>query len=284
MKKIVSVFKAFSRQLNIKHVSAYASSVAFFMFLSLIPILLLLCAIIPYTPLTEANLLSVLVEILPDFIVPVSVNIVAELYDKSTAVISITAIATIWSAAKGILALIRGLNVINEVKETRNYVALRLEACFYTLILLIALVLTLVIMVFGKVLVDAVVEGFPQARYIMEFFLNIRFVISLTVLAIFFIVLYTWLPNKKVRFKTQIPGALFTSVVWSVFSWGFSFYVNRFSAFSIYGSLSTIIVVMIWMYTCMYIILLGAVINRFFLPANEYLWRKRVLRKESGRK
>ena len=177
----------------------------------------------------------------------------------------------------------RGLNVINDVKETRNYIVLRLQSCLYTLILLASIVLMLMIVVFGGVLVDAIVEWLPRAVYLLEFLMNIRFIFSLFILTIFFIVLYSWLPNTKVRFKTQIPGAVFTSVVWSAFSWAFSFYVNRFSAFSMYGSLSTLIVVMIWMYFCMYIILLGALINRFFLPANEYLWRKRVLGRKKKR-
>jgi len=280
MKKLIWLAKSFSNQTNSKHLGAYASSAAFFMFLSLIPILLLLCSVIPYTPVTEANLMSALRNVLPESIVPLAVSIVAEVYGKSTAILSITAIATLWSAGKGIMALVRGLNVINDVKETRNYVILRLESCFYTLILLLSIVLMLIIMVFGRVLGRAITGWIPSAVYLMELLMDIRFVFSLSILAVFFMILYSWLPNTKVRIKTQIPGAAFTSVVWSVFSWGFSFFVNKFSAFSIYGSLSTLIMVMVWMYVCMYIVLLGALINRFFLPANEYLWRKRVLRRD----
>lgn len=270
MKKAVQIYRVFSKELLEKNVSAYASSAAFFMFLSMIPILLLLCSIVPYTPISEANLMSVLRSLLPEMIVPIAINIVAEMYDNASAILSISALTAVWSAAKGILSLVRGLNVINDVKEKRKYLALRLEACFYTVLLLVALVLTLVIMVFGKVIVLAIVEGFPGIRYLLEMLLNSRFFISLTVLTVFFVVLYTFLPSERMRMKTQIPGAVFTSVVWSVFSWGFSFYVNKFSAFSMYGSLSTLIVIMIWMYVCMYIVLIGALVNRFF----EGMWGK----------
>lgn len=280
MKKMIQIVKAFLEQTNTKHLGAYASSAAFFMFLSLIPILLLLCSIIPYTPVTEANLMSILTNLLPDVISPLVVGIVAEVYDQSGAVVSITALATIWSAAKGILALVKGLNVINDVKETRNYIVLRLQSCLYTIILLVSIVLMLIIVVFGGVLVQAVVEWIPRMSYLMEFFMSIRFVFSLCILIIFFMILYSWLPNEKVRIKTQIPGAVFTSVVWSVFSWGFSLYVSRFAAFSVYGSLSTLIMIMIWMYICMYIILLGALINRFFMPTNIYLWRRWILKQK----
>lgn len=283
MKKLIKLAQRFSNEMNEKHVGAYASSAAFFMFLSLFPILLLICSAIPYTPITEASLMRALEEVLPDYFVPLMVTVVEEVYGKTATVLSISIIAILWSAAKGILALVRGLNVINDIKETRNYIVLRLEACFYTMILLVAIVLTLSIMVFGKVLVETIVDAFPTLIYLLEFFMNIRFIFSLSILTIFFVILYSWLPSKRVRYKTQIPGAFFTSVAWLVFSWGFSFYVNRYTALSIYGSLSTLIMMMIWMYFCMYIILFGALLNQFFLPANKYLWRKRVLSKKSGK-
>lgn len=264
MGKLIKLARHFSNQINEKHVGAYASSAAFFMFLSLIPILLLICSAIPYTPITEASLMSALKDVLPDSFVPLMVTIVEEVYDKTATVLSITIVATLWSSAKGILALVRGLNVINDIKETRNYFLLRIEACLYTIILLIAIVFTLSIMVFGKVLVKTIVEAFPKLIYLLEFFMSIRFVFSLAILAVFFVILYSWFPSEKVRYKTQIPGALFTSVVWSLFSWGFSFYINQYTAFSIYGSLSTLIMMMIWMYFCMYIVLLGALLNQFY--------------------
>ena len=277
MNKLIKIVQHFFEQMGEKHVGAYASSAAFFMFLSLFPILLLICSTIPYTPITEANLVGALEQVLPDYFVPLMANVVKEVYGKTATVLSISIVAILWSAAKGILALVRGLNVINDIKETRNYFVLRLEASFYTMILLVAIVLTLSIMVFGKILVTTIVDAFPKLIYLLEFFMNIRFIFSLCILIMFFVILYSWLPSKKVRYKTQIPGAFFTSITWLVFSWGFSFYVNKYTVLSIYGSLSTLVMMMIWMYFCMYIILLGALLNRFFLPANKYLWRKRVL-------
>ena len=65
MKRAYILGKEFIKQINENHIGAYASSAAFFMFLSLIPILLLLCSIIPYTPITKANLMNALVNIMP---------------------------------------------------------------------------------------------------------------------------------------------------------------------------------------------------------------------------
>ena len=85
------------------------------------------------------------------------------------------------------------------------------------------------------------------------------------IMALVFVLIYTFFPNKKMRFYMQIPGAMFTSLAWLVFSELFSIYVNNFSTFStLYGSLGVIILVMLWLYICMSIVFIGAVINRLY--------------------
>ena len=84
------------------------------------------------------------------------------------------------------------------------------------------------------------------------------------VLTILFAFIYAFVPDKKLHFREQIPGASFAAVVWSIFSWGFSLYVDWSGSYSIYGSLSIIVIVMVWLYFCMYIIFMGAYINRYF--------------------
>ncbi len=74
-----------------------------------------------------------------------------------------------------------------------------------------------------------------------------------------------------VHFVGAGPGAVFAAVVWSVFSWGFSIYVTYGNSYGIYGSLSIIIIVLLWMYFCMYIIMIGAYMNRYFSPVNKVL-------------
>jgi len=150
MQRMIILMKAFTNQMNKKHISAYASSCAFFFFLSLIPILLLICAIIPYTPLTEDILIYYLNEILPDVVSPMLTGFVEEVYERSVALISVTAIAALWAAGKGILALIRGLNAVFCVEETRNYFVLRIRSSIYTLVMLIAVILSLMVIVFAK--------------------------------------------------------------------------------------------------------------------------------------
>ncbi|MEG1847479.1 MAG: YihY/virulence factor BrkB family protein [Lachnospiraceae bacterium] len=276
MYRVYAVLNDFGKELSKNNVSALAASAAFFIFLSLIPILMLISSVIPFTPITEADLMNAMSTLLPDNISPLAVSMVAEVYGKSPAAISIAAVITVWSAAKGLLALMRALNAISSVDETRHYLALRLRASIYTIIMLVIIVFFLFVMVFGKVITGFLVTQFPIGKYVSSFLMKFRFLYVWIILALLFAVLYTWLPNKRMKFRLQIPGAIFTSVVWTVFSWGFAIYVEHFNSFGIYGSLTTIIIVMLWLYFCMYIFMVGAEANHYFGPVVNYYHHKYI--------
>lgn len=258
-----------------RNISVFAASTAFFLFLSLIPALMLLCAILPYTPLTKANLMYLAREISPDAMDALLVSIISDVYDKSIGVVSITAIGTLWSAGKGVLALMRGLNAINDVEENRNYFLLRLVASLYTVLMLVAVILSLLIMVFGNSLIG-LIEGFvPQTSYLFDGLLHFRTLFVWAVLTLVIALMYAYVPGAKQGFKMQLPGAVFAAVGWSVMTWVFSIYVDEFNGFNTYGNLTTIIILMLWLYAAMYIILAGAYINRYFKPAFQFFIGKK---------
>lgn len=274
--KLYAIGKDFSKELDKNSVSAHAASAAFFIFLSFIPVLLLVCTIIPYTGITEAQLMYAAREVMPAAFEPIIMKSIIDLYDKSPAVLSLAAVFTVWSAAKGILSIMRALNAINQVEETRNYIVLRLRACVYTLIMLVVIIISLSIMVFGNVLIQFLNKDFKELYEVLNYIMSLRFLYVWIILALFFAVLYAWLPNKRMIFKAQLPGAVFTSVGWSVFSWGFSIYMEYFQSYNMYGSLTAIIIALLWLYICMYIMLLGAEINRYFRPALKYYYKKNL--------
>jgi membrane protein len=100
----------------------------------------------------------------------------------------------------------------------------------------------------------------PDFSAVSDFLLHFRFVVVILVLAFIFLLMYTWMPSKKVRMRAQIPGALVAAVLWMLLSWIFSFYFMK-GNFNTYGSLTTIILAMMWMFYCMYVILIGAYVN-----------------------
>ena len=151
MMKTINKIREITGQVSQKHVGAYAAQSAYFFVLSMIPIILLLLAIIQYTPVTKADVMTAVVNLFPetnmqDFMV----GIVNEVYNQSKTVIPITAIVALWSAGKGVLAVSTGLNCAYELRETRNYVFLRIRASIYTILFIAAIVMALVLSVFGN--------------------------------------------------------------------------------------------------------------------------------------
>ncbi|MDE5589235.1 MAG: YihY/virulence factor BrkB family protein [Acetatifactor sp.] len=269
--KLYLIGQDFSAQMKKQNISAHAASIAFFFFLSIVPMLMVLCMIIPYTPLTEENLTQTVTDIIPDKVEPLVEGLIAEVYDKSAGSLSIAVIATLWSAAKGVMALMHGLNAINGVEEKRNYFVVRGIACLYTVVMLVVVILSLFLNVFGNQFVNLTLHRIPQLQRLVAFVMHFRFLVVWVVLTLLFAAIYAYVPDDKLKIKEQIPGATFAAVVWSIFSWGFSIYVDYSNSYGIYGSLAIIIIILLWMYFCMYIIMVGAYLNRYFKPVNQVL-------------
>ena len=274
-RRLIFIGYDFGKHMSRKNISAFASSAAFFLFLSLIPILMLLCALIPYTPLTEANLIGLIRRIVPDAMDPLMINIISDVYDKSAGIISVTAVVTLFSAGKGMLALMRGLNAINDLEENRNYFVLRVVASFYTILILLLMLLSLLIMVFGNVLVNIIENQIPQISYLFSLLIHFRLFFAWMIITVTIALIYTYVPDGKMRFRMQLPGAIVAAVGWSFITWGFSIYIDMFDGFNMYGSLTTIIILMLWLYACMYIVMAGAFLNRYFKPAFQFFVGKR---------
>lgn len=273
MRKIYIICRRFSMQMSRQNISAYASSTAFFFFLSFIPMIIFMCTILPYTPLSEDDLISFARYFVPEAYDSFIVGIISQVYEKSAGILSVAVFFTVWSAGKGFLALIRGLNAINNVVEKRNYILLRLVACFYTILFLTVIILTLLIMVFGKLLVKQLTDHYVGMYYIFDALVHFRFIFGMIVMTFAFSLLYTFVPNKKMSLLLQFPGAMLATVIWVLFSWGFSVYVEYY-ADTAYGTLSLVMVMLLWLYIGMYIIMIGAYVNRYFQGDYKRVYRK----------
>lgn len=271
MKKAYVILRNFLREMKRQDISAYASSSAFFIFLSLVPMLMLICTIIPYTPVTQESFTEAVTNVTPSMADDLATTLIDDVYERSAGMLSVAIIVTLWTAGKGVLSVIRGLNAIHDVEEHRNYVHLRIVSMFYTLCFLVAIVVALVIMVFGKLILEYFLGHLPAVKAILTLLLPLRYLVFWALMTLFFSVLYAFVPNKKLPFREQIPGACITSVAWSVFSFAFSIYLEYSDAYSIYGSMAILIIMLIWLYFCMYIIFVGAFLNRYFRPINKVL-------------
>lgn len=255
-----------TRIIGSHHTGAYAAQAAYFFVLSMIPIVLLLMTLVQYTPLTSSDVIAAVQQVFPSTVQNLIKSIVYQAYGQSSSIIPITILIALWSAGKGVLSMSSGLNCVYESTETRNYLYLRFRSSFYTVIFIVAIVLSLILSVFGNSISMVLNEHAPFLSHITEFIIQIRTFLTLVVLTLFWDLVYKFLPNRKNKEKTtmkkQLPGALFTACAWQLISFVFSIYLDIFKGFSsMYGSLTTIILLMLWLYMCMYAILLGGEVN-----------------------
>lgn len=278
VKKLYQIFYRFGRQMTVKNISSFAASTAFFLFISLIPILYLVCSILPFVNITQETLRESINAALPGVIGMFLNSIIADVYGQSAGGISLAVLVMLWSAGKGMMALMRGLNAVNEVEEEKNYLYVRVIAAVYTILLIVAVIISMLFSGFGKFILKMFIDSLPGGGVLYSVLGRIRFLYAWIVLTVLFMLIYSYVPGRRQKFLMQMPGAIFTAVIWNSFSLVFSAYLEYFGDFGIYGSLATVVIVLLWLYSMSYIVMVGAHINKYFRPANEYIWKKRMRR------
>lgn len=275
--QIVGNVVIFANKCKKDKINAYSAQSAFFVILSAIPFLMVFSSLLRYTPITESTLMQIYQNTLPEYIAPFLISITEEIYNRSFGVISVTAVVAIWSASKGIHYMADGLNSVNDLEENRNWFVLRFWAIVYTTIFLFAIIFTLLVIVFGNSLHTLATQYIPLLSDVVAVLAHFRGILLFVLLVVFFDVIFTKLPSKKLELRGQLPGAVLCAVAWYVFSFGLSVYVDYFNGFSMYGSLTTIVLIMLWLYFCMYIMMICAEINVVF---NDHFrrWLKREQR------
>lgn len=268
--RLLEKLDGIAREIADNHVGAYAAQSAYFFMLCLIPILLLMITMVQYTPVTKADVMTAAMQVFPSSVHTMITSIINQVYNRSRAIIPLTALVALWSAGKGVMAMATGLNGVYRCRETRNYVVIRIRSTIYTIFFLLVIISLLVLGVFGNLLQMVVQEHVPVMERMATKWIQLREVITFPVLILFILMIYKFLPNKKHRIREQIVGAFVAATGWMAVSWVFSMYLDIFKGFSdMYGSLATIVLIMLWMYFCMYCVLLGGNLNRVLQERKE---------------
>lgn len=262
---MLEVIRKFLKRFNEDHVGAFAAQSAYFILLSFIPFVLLLVTMVRYTPLTQEIVTEALTRAVPAEFRSFVEGIVGEVFGKSAAFVPVSAIIALWSAGKGINALTNGLNCVYRVEETRSYLINRLRSMVYTMVFVVAVVGTLVLLVFGNQIQARIAQRVLAVAGLTSVIVGLRTFIALAMLCLIFLMIYRFVPNRKATLKSQLPGAMVSSVAWSLFSLIFSIYIDFIpGTANMYGSLTTLVLIMLWLYFCMWILLIGAEINAGF--------------------
>ena len=268
--RIYRWLKPFLNKLTHDNIYAIAGQSAFFLLLSAVPLAIFGVSILQNLHIPVETLNSFFSIVFNEEVSQSFAQFMSNVYESATGVSLVAIIVTLWSAAKGIQAITNGLNRVHETYENRNWLVLRIRSMLYTVVFILILLATMLIVVLGSTINGLLREYHIKIPGIFGVFYHLRFGIIFVYLVVLFAMISRNVPNltraerKKYGFLYQLPGAFFCAVSWLALSLGISIYVDDFNGFSIYGSLTKLAVVMVWMYFCLVCMLLGAEINRYY--------------------
>lgn len=263
MQKFIDWGKKLMKEMKTDRVTGLAAEQAYYYLLALFPLLILLLSILPYLNIDTKTALDTLKEFMPSETMNViETNIIDILNNRNGGLLTFGILGTIWSASNGMNAFIHSMNIAYDVEESRSFIKARLISILLTLGLVVALVVMLVLPVFGKSIIHLIGDIISLPQEVQTLFSILRWVVALVVLVLVLAFLYRFAPNKTFPFKHVIPGAITATVLWLGISLGFSFYVSNFANYSsTYGSLGGVIVLMLWLYLTGLSLLIGGEIN-----------------------
>jgi len=240
-----------------------SAQITYYLILAFFPFLLFLINLISFTPLSNEILITNFSTFLPkETGILVKNMVVQTLQAKSTTLLILGMIGSLWAASKGIAAITKGLNKAYDIVENRNFIKLNSMALISTIGITIMIIFSFVMIVFGKP-IGNYVFGLLGAKALFNIIWSfLRFGIPLSMMFITFSLIYVYVPNRKLKFNNVIVGTIFTTLGWITTSVLFSFYVNNFANYEkIYGSLGGVIALISWLYISTLIILMGGEIN-----------------------
>ncbi|MBR1864886.1 MAG: YihY/virulence factor BrkB family protein [Lachnospiraceae bacterium] len=271
----------FATSISDNYTAACAAQAAFFILLSVVPLISLVLAVTTYLPFSQQDVLELIMRGIPEEFASYISDIINDLYSRAgSTVISLSAITMLWSASKGIAALIDGFNTMYGLKQENGYVKSRAIAIVYTIlfILTFALVMSLYVLVshYYKLYIHGV---FTIESGWRKLFLPVRYAMGWFLFYFFILMMYVILPggfgvktekneqhNLKEGIRKQMPDAAFSSIAWLVISRVVMIYIDHFPSFSLmYGSLAGIVIAMLWLYFCMYSLFMGVVLNSLLI-------------------
>lgn len=242
-----------------------AAALGFYLMLAVFPAVIFVMALLPYLPVPNLDeaIMDLLRQGLPPGASEMFVGVVQEVTKQQRGgLLSFGALATLWATSSGMAAVMQELNKTYDVDEGRGFIQTRLVAIALSL-----LFAGLVIGGFSLIVAGGTVERWLGNRFglgdsLLTAFAVLRWIIILSGLLLAFALIYFLAPNVKQRFVYITPGSVAGVAALAVASLGFAWYVRNFGNYSAtYGSIGTVIVLMLWLYIAGLAILLGSEVN-----------------------
>ncbi len=225
----------------------YAANGTYYLFLSLGPLTALLMSLVPYTPLTERELLVGVLAHAPAALRQLVTAIVENVLASSPAALPAAAALELWSGARFLGSIVRGVGAIRG--GGGGYIRSRALGAVFTAALALCIAGDLTLLLFGRRLAAAV----PALAVV----LRLRVIILLAALTLGNVLLYR-AASRGGGYGRLVPGAAGAAAGWMIFTRLYSWALERFGLFGVYGSIAAVAASLYWMYGSVYILLLGA--------------------------
>ena len=237
---------------------------SFYLLFSLFPFLIFLIVLLTYMPMVNfQDSIQAFAALMPANAYLILRDMVNQtIASRSVTLLSFGMLSALWSSASGITTLIQGINRAYDQEETRRSWKVSAVSLYFTFELAIAIIFSLVLIVFDKVLGTQLFRFLGFSDVSLAIWSYLGYIITLITTILVFISLYQNTPNRRLGFREVIPGAVIASLGWVIISIAFSYYIDNFGNYSkVYGSLGGIIALLMWLYVSSIIILMGAEIN-----------------------
>lgn len=251
-------------RLRYDDITAYAAQISFYLLLSLFPLLILLATALTQTDwINMEQLLQMLrsSNLFPDMALSVVEDTFSEL-QLPTGSLSFYIIVVIWSASRGIRAVMNGIHMPFRTREAHGIILRFFLSVFYTICFVIMMVLFAILVVFGDGLFTWLSSVFRISFLVSGLVRLIRYLIPLGFMLILYTLLYKFIPARRLRIRDVLPGSVYAASSSFLISHLFSLYTSSFGNYSaLYGSIAGIIVICTWMFLFSLMLVIGAEIN-----------------------
>lgn len=260
----VTIF--FFRGVSKGYFTSRASAISFNFFLAIFPSLIFLFTIIPFIPIE--NFQQSLLALIQDFIPGKAYETVKETVEDIVtrphgSLLSLGFILSLYFATNGINSLMEAFNNTFHAVETRSFLRQRLISLQLMIIISFMLIIAIGLMTFGTTIITLILPGFiTKSGFFFGLVVFLKWIIILATIFFTISFLYYFAPAKKRHFRFISAGASLATFLVIITTQGFNFYVDNFAKYNaLYGSIGTLMIVLLWIYLNSISLLIGFELN-----------------------
>ncbi|MBR2616069.1 MAG: YihY/virulence factor BrkB family protein [Clostridia bacterium] len=257
--------KQFYHRISRDHLFESSATLSYYFLFSVFPFTIFISAAFSTLRLS-AESFAPFSNFIPSHILSFLENYLKEISLGNTAsLITLGFLLTVYSMGKAIQTMRRKFRRSYRAKQKNQSLTEWFISFLFVILVMISFYAMMIIIVLGNRLFLWLGRCFPFAVSLLPSYQSVR-VIGVTCYLFFVLVgLYYVLPGIRLSLQDVIPGTLFSLVAWVTASYLFSFYLEIFGGYtSLYGSIGTIIALLIWLFMINMILLLGSYLNAYF--------------------